>query len=69
MSFSKNDYSLEELHKQLDHHIKIFKDGVPLTDQLLDSYLTIKKQIKKLEDSIIEKDLSPAEKFKRQWLE
>ena len=69
MSLHLKDCTLKELYTHLDNHVTMFKSGVPLTDQVLDSYLVIKEFIKKREDKISDKDLTPVQRFKKQWLE
>jgi len=69
MSFHLKDCTLKELYIHLDNHIEMFESGAPLTDQVLDSYLIIKHYIKKREDEIPVGNLTPVQKFKKQWLE
>ena len=65
MSTQLKECTLKELYNHLDNHIKMFENGVPLTDQVLDSYLFIKYYIKKKEDEIPKGDLTPVQKFKK----
>ena len=68
MSTHLKNCTLKELYIHLDNHIRMFENRVPLTDQVLDSYLIIKYYIEKREDEILEGDLSAAKKFLKQWI-